>query len=331
MSENFVQDERSFAQWSAARAGVAYPKLDEDEIDLVELFRVLWRGKKVILAITSLCAAAAVIYALMLPNMYRPEALIVPTSGEDGGGLKSMLSGQLGGLASLAGVNISGGSNDAEKALAILESRKFLEKFIEKHEILVPLMATRWDPMARELIINKDIYNESSQRWVRDVPDGRSPIPTAWEAVNKFRNYLAVSQDKKTNLVRVAFEWYDPAQATKWVNFLIEDLNSDLRRNDRNEAHRAIAYLKKQLGETHLVDMQQVFYQLIESQMKTVMLTDARPDYAFQVIDPAVVPENKTKPKRSIICVLSLILGAFVGMGVVLVKEFISAKFQNKN
>ena len=59
--------------------------------------------------------------------------------------------------------------------------------------------------------------------------------------------------------------------------------------------------------------------------MKTVMLTDARTDYAFQVIDPAVVPEMKNKPKRSIICIMSIILGFLVGVGVVLVKEFIAS------
>ena len=40
----------------------------DDEIDLRELFSVLWAGKKVIVAITGLFAAAAVVYALSIAN-----------------------------------------------------------------------------------------------------------------------------------------------------------------------------------------------------------------------------------------------------------------------
>lgn len=324
VSDNFIQSERSFAQWTAeSSTGTPYSRLPEDEIDLVELFQVLWRGKKIIIATTFLFAIAAVIYSLMLPNMYRPEALIVPTGADEAGGLKGMLSGQLGGLANLAGVNISGGNNDATTALAILESRKFLEQFIARHDILVTLMATQWDPFSRELKIDEKMYDESSQRWVRDVPVGQDAKPSGWEAVNKFKEYLIISEDSDTNLVTIAFEWYDPAQAANWVNLLIEDLNAELRRHDRSEAQRAIAYLKKQLNQTHLVDMQQVFYQLIESQMKTVMLTDARRDYAFQVIDPAVEPEIKSKPKRSLICIVATVLGAIAGVFLVLLKHVV--------
>lgn len=293
-----------------------------DEIDLVELIRLLWRGKRLIIGLTSACAVIAVIYALLLPNIYRSEALIAPTSGEEGG-LKGMLGGQLGGLASIAGVNLSGGGSEATKALAILESRQFLAKFIERHNILVPLMATTWRPLARELEIDNTIYDEVSERWVREVQEGRSPKPTNLEAVDAFRERFSVSQDKKTELVTVAFEWYRPEQAAQWVNALVQDINAELRKHDRVEAQRAIAYLREQLEKTHLVDMQQVFYQLIESQMKTVMLTDARADYAFQVIDPAVVPEKKSEPKRAIIAIVSTMAGGLFGVFLVLLRTFL--------
>ena len=42
----------------------------DDEIDLRELFMVLWAGKIKIMAITAVFAVASVVYALSVPNQY---------------------------------------------------------------------------------------------------------------------------------------------------------------------------------------------------------------------------------------------------------------------
>ena len=70
----------------------------DDEIDLRELFAVLWAGKIKIIFITAIFAVASVIYALSVPNQYKATALLAPAQ-SDGGGLSGAL-GQLGGLAS---------------------------------------------------------------------------------------------------------------------------------------------------------------------------------------------------------------------------------------
>ena len=62
-----------------------------------------------------------------------------------------------------------------------------------------------------------------------------------------------------------------------------------------NEANSAIEYLRKQLESTQLVEMQRVFYDLIESQTRISMLADVREEYVFQVVDPAVVPDEKLR------------------------------------
>ena len=85
----------------------------DDEIDLKELFLVLWSGKFIIAAITAVFAITSVLYALSVPNQYKATALLAPAQ-SDGGGLSSAL-GQLGGLASLAGVSIGEGSSSGLK------------------------------------------------------------------------------------------------------------------------------------------------------------------------------------------------------------------------
>ena len=69
----------------------------DDEIDLKELFLVLWNGKLVITLITGFAAVCAVLFALSLPNIYESKALLAP-KGESGAGGLAGLARQYGGL-----------------------------------------------------------------------------------------------------------------------------------------------------------------------------------------------------------------------------------------
>ena len=104
----------------------------DDEIDLLELWNVLWNGKWLIIAITTVFAIGSVAYALWLPDIYRTEVLLSPASDEDsaGGGLAAGLS-QLGGLAGLAGIDLGSSTSVSQKdrALAVLQSRFFIKEF----------------------------------------------------------------------------------------------------------------------------------------------------------------------------------------------------------
>ena len=123
----------------------------DDEIDLRELFGVLWAGKVKIIAITAMFAVASVIYALSVPNQYKATALLAPAQ-SDGGGLSGAL-GQLGGLASLAGVSLGGGeSGEAQIAQEIMKSWSYIEGFIADNNIAVEVSAAEgWNKGARRL------------------------------------------------------------------------------------------------------------------------------------------------------------------------------------
>ena len=271
----------------------------DGEIDLRDLFRVLWAGKWLIGGITVGAAVIAVIVALMLPNIYRAEALLAPTDQAGAGGL-SALAAQYGGLASLAGINIGGGSDDKTAlGLEILKSRKFISEFIERRDILVTLMAaTDWNSRTRELIIDSSTYDVASEKWIREVSPPKTTIPSSQEAYKAFTGMLSIGQDKKTGLVTIAVEHYSPMVAKQWVDWLVEDINSTTMQHDVAQAEQAIEFLNRQIDSTSLADFQAVFFRLIEEQTKKVMLAKVLPEYMFRTLDPAVVPELKTKPKR---------------------------------
>ena len=293
---------------------------NEDEIDLRELFRTLWSGKWFIIATTFVFAVASVLFALSLPNIYVAEAKLAPTKEAQGGGLGDM-SGQFGGLATLAGINLPQGQVDnARMALEIIQSRAFLTDFVERRETLPDLMAVKsWNPMSGDVIYDTEIYQAPTQRWVRDVEPPKQPEPTAWEFVREFRQIMHLTEDTNTGIVTLRLEHQSPAIARQWVEWLIEDINNEMRRRDIDEAQRSISYIERELEHAQLANTQQVYASMLEQQTQTIMLANVRPEYVFRVIDPAVVPEERAKPSRALIAIVGTLLGAFIAMLLVLV------------
>lgn len=299
-----------------------HPDYQDDEIDLRELFNIIWQGKWWILAITFVFAVGSVFYSLSLPNIYKSEVTLAPTEEASGGGL-SQMAGQLGGLATLAGVNLGPqGTDKTTMAIEVLQSRAFLTEFVKTYDILPELMATEeWTPQGG-LKYNSELYNPETKEWVREVEPPKQPEPTSWEYVEVFRNeVLLVDRDPETGLVTVSVNHQSPEIAQQWAEWLVTDVNNHMRERDIEEAQRSLEYLDSELEKTSLSNMQQVFYQLIEKQTQTIMLANVRPEYIFQVLDPAVVPEQKAKPSRALICIIGTFLGGFLSIGLVLVKN----------
>ncbi len=138
--------------------------ISEDEIDVRELFRVIWKGKFIIAFAILIFAFAAVIYGINQPNIYKSEVLLAPVEQEGSTGLAS-LAGQFGGLAGLAGVNLSAnGSNKSQMAIEVLKSRQFTSAFIQKHNILPQLMAAdSWDMQANKIVYDDKVFNSQKR------------------------------------------------------------------------------------------------------------------------------------------------------------------------
>ncbi|WP_099609089.1 Wzz/FepE/Etk N-terminal domain-containing protein [Vibrio coralliilyticus] len=294
--------------------------ITNDEIDLREMILALWSGKWVVIVTTVLFAIGGVLFALSQPNTYQASATLVAANDEKSGGLAAMAS-QFGGLASLAGINVGGGKTDDKSlSLATLESRKFINAFIDKYALLPILMAAEsWDKESDKLVLDPALYN--GIRWLNDPEDPEKSLePTVWQAYKAFKDILNVSEAKDTGIVTVSITHLSPYVAQQWTQWLVKELNLWMKEESLTETNRNIEYLEQQLDRTKVVDMQNVFYQLIEEQTKTLMLAEVKDEYAFKVIDPPVVPEEKVGPKRALICVLATLLGGMLGVAIVLVR-----------
>ncbi len=292
-------------------------QVSDDEIDLRALFKIIWQGKWLIIAFTVIFAVAGIIYAKLQPDIYEAQATLAP---KDGGGAQS--GGGLQGLASLAGVNLGGeGSSQTVIAQEVLRSRAFLSDFIERHQYAPKLAAVAgWNPNSGEIQYNTERFDPESNQWQTNE-QGQSAKPTDWTLVNQLRGAFSVSSNKNTGMVVVSFQHRSPVFAREMVENLVKDINDHMRRLDVEEAERSIEYLESKIQETSIAGMQQVFFQLIETETRKVMLAHSSPEYVFKTIDPAVVPQVPSQPKRKLMVIVATMSGGLLGVLIVVLRS----------
>jgi uncharacterized protein involved in exopolysaccharide biosynthesis len=85
------------------------PHIEDDEIDLIALVKTFWKGRPILIKSILIFGIIGFIVAISSPKEYIAQTVMVPQVGEG----QSKLGG-LGGLAAMAGINISTGSTGSE-------------------------------------------------------------------------------------------------------------------------------------------------------------------------------------------------------------------------
>ncbi|MBU2917756.1 LPS O-antigen length regulator [Psychrosphaera sp. F3M07] len=293
-------------------------------IDIQEVIVALWRKKLMIATITSLLVVISVCIALVLPNIYQSKALLAPNSEESSGGIAGM-SGQLGGIAALAGVNLGGRSTDkVSLALEVLKSRDFLFNYFKEKDLAKDIIAAKgWERSTNTLIYDESVFDVNTNSWVREVSAPYKSKPSFQELYDYFiENNLLINRDEETGFVTIAVNHYSPYLAKEIVVNLISRLNKVIQLQELEEAEKTIQFLESELETTNVAEMRSMFYQLIEQQYRTVMLTKVKVDYVLKVIDSPIVTERKYKPSRGLIVVVGALLGFFLSCILVLFVTF---------
>ena len=168
------------------------------EIDIKDLFLILWNYKLFITVMSLIIASSSVYYALSLPNIYTSSAILAPVQSSNAGNSQiGALASQYSGLANIAGVNIpTGSSGGAKLAIETLKSRTFLNHLISKYDFIAPALiaSQNYDESTQSIAYNKQIYIKESNEWVRDIPEGRKKIPTYIELYETYRSVISIEE-----------------------------------------------------------------------------------------------------------------------------------------
>lgn len=278
----------------------------QDEFRPADLLQLIWL-RRWLIAVIALCGlVAGITTATLMTPVYRAETVVSPVG--DGSGSLNGLLGDYAALADIAAINLNVSNNGKEEAVATLKSRAFGERFISDRQLLPVLFEDEWDA--------------GHQQWRDSDPKKQPQLWDGWRVFDEEVRH--VTEDRRTGLVSLAIEWHDPALAAEWANDLVSRLNDQVRARDVAEAERSIEYLNGQLRQGGLLEVKESIYTLLEAQLKVITLASARNDYAFRVIDPALIPDpsRPVRPRLVVMAALGTLAGLFVSIGVILLMAF---------
>tara|TARA_B100001063_G_scaffold242594_1_gene271519 strand:- start:416 stop:1363 length:948 start_codon:yes stop_codon:yes gene_type:complete len=295
----------------------------DDGISLQDLIYVLLKKKWTIIYVTAFASIIVVIYSLILPNIYQSKALLVPVkpSSNISGAL-----GNYGGLAGLAGISLpsDGDDGNSQKAIKKISSLSFFENNFLPNIYLPDLMAVKsWDSKTNTLIYDKDIYDLKSNAWVRDYRYPQKQVPSAQESYEIFlQEHLSLYEDKKSGFITLSVKHQSPFVAKQWNELIIDEVNNFYRLKDKLQSEKAVNYLNQQILLTSLSEIKEALANLLQEQTEKLTLIEANEFYVFDYIDPPVVMEKKSEPRRALICIFGALLGGVLSLLYVLIRHY---------
>ena len=219
----------------------------------------------------------------------------------------------------MLGLSLGGGGS--QQLLDFLSSRNLKQRLIEKYDLLPRLYEDAWDT--------------EQKNWRTFDPKDQPSLVKALQT-KRLDGLFSVSQNKKTELISLAWVDEDPRFASTMLKRTIQELSHYLEYEYETDAQRERIFIAGQLEkakteleywenqlpgpEMTLAEIQrelvasQLVYQEIRKQLELVKIQEAKQLVSFKVLDEPFVPEIKYKPKRSLICAVTLIMSGFMAV-----------------
>lgn len=363
----------------------------EEEINLLELLRVLVRNLPFITKITAAAVILSVVYSLTLKNVYTARATLLPPQKDSGGGgAAALLASMGGGLAGLAG----GLGGSADLYLGILKSRSVADSVIKRLDLftefksknadsarmrlqglvkfqagkdgIITITADYTDPAKAALLANtfiNELQKKSQQLNLTKASTERSflekrlvvvkeDLKAAEEEMKSFQEKnKTIKADSQAaaaieGVARLRAEIISKEVQLAALRNSMTDASSEVR-----TLLAGITKLKSQMGSMsgsgegggvipsvgnapsigveyvrrlRELKTQEALFEQITKQFEMAKISEARDTSALQVLDEAVVPLYKSKPKRSMIVILSTVTAFFCSVFLVFIREYLA-------
>lgn len=271
----------------------------EEEINLLDYIRVIFKYRRMILLICGIAVVITAIISLLLPKIYSATASIVPPI--DIVQRESELAGALGGGASSLLSKAIGVTSIADMYAGILQSRVVADTIIDKFDLM-------------------KVYEEKKYKSnVRKKLKKNTAIDVSGEGI-----------------VNITVEDRDPNRAAAMANAYVEELDRQNKRLSAGQATSKRIFLGNRLKEIEeklsKIDnilsreaiIQEMLFELLTREYELAKIEEAKSMPTIQILDEAVVPERKSKPKRTLMVMLSGIVALFVAVFAAFTREYFS-------
>ena len=289
---------------------------DEDEIDLRELFETIKKHIKKILLFVGVVVSITLLYVLSIPNSYKSSTILAPQSQ----GKTSM--GGLSALAGMAGIDIGGGGEvDTFNYLnTILDDYKFNVYMIEKYNLDKKIDGNDKNfVFALGFRAIYDLFHSSKDN------EEKNKEALLFETYTKLNSILSFVADKKSGVMTLSAESTDRFLAQELVEIYLKEATGFLRILDMQDTDKKIEFYREEMSKKDDVELKKNLATFVSSLIQKSVLAKSSEFYLVKTITKPEVSniKDKTKPKRALILVVSLVTAFILGIFGVFLLEFI--------
>jgi uncharacterized protein involved in exopolysaccharide biosynthesis len=294
---------------SENQTALQQPTSPDDEINLLDLMIVLAKHKKMIMLVTFAAALLAVGYSLLMPNIYTGTAKILPPQSSQSSSVNAIMLAQLGGLTGAAGAAL--GLKDPNALyLAMLKSRNIMEKIVRRFDLQTVYEAKTMTDTLNALEKESTISSSKDGVIVVEVDDNdpqrAAALANAYiEELNKLMQTFALTEASQRG------QFFETQMKPAKDKLTDAEIALDRTPNTSLQYMDALRNLRYQEG----------IYDILARQFAAAKLDEAKDSPLIQILDNAIPPEKKSKPKRSLIVILATLAAFFLAVVWAFIKE----------
>ena len=298
--------------------------LEEDEIDLRELWQTIKEGKKTIFLTMFVVVTLTFVYVLATPNSYKSEAVLMPSAQDSGSSLGGL--GGLGGLAAMAGVSLGGGSMTPDVAFqSLLNNYNFMKNFVEKNHIYEYYNR---DDADKDYVFALgfrglyDLFHGSKEKKALSEAEKNDAI---YKLAKTLQKKISISADKKSGLITISYTDYDRTYAPKVVNYFLKDASAYLVMNGLKHINSQLNYFQKEMANAEAIELRKNLSEMISKILQSKVTMQAKEYYQCDLLTAPKTAyiKDKAKPKRGLILVVAFITSMILGIFIVFFRNFL--------
>lgn len=277
----------------------------ESEIDLLGIAKKALKYKKVFVFFILVFAALGVAYSSTRPTMYKAVITLDPTKHLN---VKNTESGsiaqKLGGLMGLGGGGFESGSNEPRYNKAIMGTHRFHLWMIKKYNLRdsVQYLAPKVDA---KLLTDDDVAGIFGGAFELELGD--------------------------SGFASLKTKTYSPTYSAKLAVIVVDAINAYAAQTAIDRAKSEIAIFNTKLETVTYLETRQMLFSLVSERTKTIMLAEAQPEYAFQIMDLPESPSPPLSKKRLFTVGFSIMIGCLVGGVIAVFLELRPFQFLRRN
>ena len=296
-----------------------------DDIDLKELFSVLWRGKYFVIIFTMISLAAGSLYLRNVSSKYNVSILLAPVQVEQ----TAPNFGNLGGLASLAGISLpSGNASDFAKYEIMLKTQEISTLVFKEKNLIQALFSDEWDNSQQIFRAPKKNRLTLIKNDVKELLTGQPPKEYTEPSPAKLKEFIykkiRINLDKKTQYLNLSAENSNPELLTKLLVSMIKNTDELFKQKFITQANDAVQFYQIKIAKARSQEHRQILAQLIAKEEQKLLLATREGPFVAEILTGPNTSLYPTSPRPSLILALSILLGGFLSCGLLLIRSFIS-------